>query len=102
VRAASFAAHSLPIGRFPTADHLYAATGLAPATYRSASLQRRGRISRQGLAEHRDALMGIAWGLSQDSSSSGSATASSAAAAWVPSRPASPWPGMAAGSATPC
>jgi transposase len=69
VRAASFAAHSLPIGRFPTADHLYAATGLAPATYRSASLQRRGRISRQGLAEHRDALMGIAWGLSQYSSS---------------------------------
>src|SRR4029453_4503607 len=69
VRAASFAAHSLPIARFPTADHLYAATGLAPATWQSASLTRRGRISRQGLAEHRDALMGIAWGLSQYSSS---------------------------------
>jgi len=27
-----------PIGRFPTPEHLYAATGLAPATYRSASL----------------------------------------------------------------
>jgi transposase len=69
IRAASFAAHSLPIGRFPTPDHLYAATGLAPAVWQSASLHRRGRISRQGLPEHRDALMGIAWGLSQSSSS---------------------------------
>jgi transposase len=69
VRAASFAAHSLPIARFPTPAQLYAATGLAPATYQSASLHRRGRISRQGLPEHRDALMGIAWGLSQYSSS---------------------------------
>jgi hypothetical protein len=57
-------AHSLPIGRFPDAEHLYSATGLAPALYESATLHRRGRISRQGLAEHRDALMGIAWGLS--------------------------------------
>ena len=32
--------------------------------YQSASLRKRGRISRQGLAEHRDAFMGIAWGLS--------------------------------------
>jgi transposase len=69
VRAASFAAHSLPIARFPTPEHLYSATGLAPAAWQSASLTRRGRISRQGLAEHRDALMGIAWGLSQHSSS---------------------------------
>jgi transposase len=69
IRAAAFAAHSLPIGRFPTPEHLYAATGLAPATWQSASLHRRGRISRQGLPEHRDALMGIAWGLSQYSSS---------------------------------
>jgi transposase len=69
VRAASFAAHSLPIQRFPTPEHLYAATGLAPATWQSASLKRRGHISRQGLAEHRDALMGIAWGLSQHSPS---------------------------------
>jgi transposase len=69
VRAASFAAHSLPIARYPTAEQLYAATGLAPATYTSASLTRRGRISRQGLPEHRDALMGIAWGLSQYSPS---------------------------------
>src|SRR5919106_2156203 len=30
VRAAAFAAHSLPIDRFPTPEHLYAATGLAP------------------------------------------------------------------------
>lgn len=64
VRAAAFAAHSLPIARFPDAEHLYSATGLAPALYESATLRRRGRISRQGLAEHRDALMGIAWGLS--------------------------------------
>jgi transposase len=69
VRAASFAAHSLPIQRFPTAERLYAATGLAPATWQSASLHRRGRISRQGLPEHHDALMGIAWGLSQYSPS---------------------------------
>lgn len=63
-RAAAFAAHSLPVGRFPDAEHLYSATGLAPAMYESATIRRRGRISRQGLAEHRDALMGIAWGLS--------------------------------------
>jgi transposase len=63
-RAAAFAAHSLPIARFPDAEHLYSATGLAPAMYQSATIRRRGRISRQGLAEHRDALMGIAWGLS--------------------------------------
>jgi transposase len=69
IRAAAFAAHSLPITRFPDAEHLYSATGLAPAMYESASLRRRGRISRQGLAEHRDALMGIAWGLSMYSPS---------------------------------
>jgi transposase len=67
VRAAVFSAFSLPIERFPDAEHLYSATGLAPADYKSASLDRRGRISRQGLAEHRDALMAIAWGLSQHS-----------------------------------
>jgi transposase len=67
VRAAAFAAHSLPIERWPTAEQLYSATGLAPASYQSASVTRRGRISRQGLAEHRDALMSIAWGLSQHS-----------------------------------
>jgi transposase len=63
IRAAAFAVHSLPIGRFPDAEHLYSATGLAPAMYESATLRKRARISRQGLAEHRDALMGIAWGL---------------------------------------
>ncbi|MDH6198013.1 transposase [Mycobacterium frederiksbergense] len=68
-RAAAFAAHNLPIHRFPDAEHLYSATGLAPALYQSATLHRRGRISRQGLAEHRDALMGLAWGLSQCSPS---------------------------------
>lgn len=69
IRAAAFAAHSLPITRFPDAEHLYSATGLAPALYESATLHRRGRISRQGLAEHRDALMGMAWGLSISSPS---------------------------------
>jgi transposase len=69
VRAATFAAHSLPVKRFPTSERLYSATGLAPAAWQSASLARRGRISRQGLPEHRDALMGIAWGLSQHSPS---------------------------------
>jgi len=72
VRAASFAAYSVPIQRFATADHLYAATGLVPAIYISASRTRRGRISPQGLPEHRDALMGIARGLSQYSSYSSS------------------------------
>jgi transposase len=64
IRAAAFAAHSLPIRRFPDAEHLHSATGLAPALYQPATLRRRGRISRQGLAEHRDALMCMAWGLS--------------------------------------
>jgi len=68
-RAAAFAAFSLPIARFPDAEHLYSATGLAPALYQSATLHRRGRISRQGLAEHRDALMGMAWGLTISSPS---------------------------------
>jgi transposase len=67
VRAAGFAAHSLPVSRFPDAEHLYSATGLAPALYESATVRRRRGISRQGLAEHREALMGIAWGLSQHS-----------------------------------
>jgi transposase len=69
VRAAAFASHALPVERFATAERLYSATGLAPASYQSATLRRRGRISRQGLAEFRDALMGIAWGLSQRSES---------------------------------
>lgn len=67
VRAAAFSAFTLPIERWPTPEHLYSATGLAPATYQSSTITRRGRISRQGLPEHRDALMGIAWGLSQNS-----------------------------------
>jgi transposase len=67
VRAAAFAAHSLPIERFQTAERLYSATGLAPASYESGTLKKRGGISRQGLGEHRDALMSIAWGLAQHS-----------------------------------
>ena len=65
VRAAAFAAYTLPIERFPTPEHLYSATGLAPASYESASVRRRSAIARTGLPEHRDALMGIAWGLGQ-------------------------------------
>jgi transposase len=60
-------AFTLPIERWATPEHLYSATGLAPASYRSSTVTRRGRISRQGLPEHRDALMAIAWGLSQNS-----------------------------------
>jgi transposase len=62
VRAAAFSAYTLPIERFPTPEHLYSATGLAPASYQSSTITRRGRITRQGLPGHRDALMGIAWG----------------------------------------
>ena len=65
VRAAAFAAHTLPVQRYHTAEHLYSATGLAPASYESSTVRRRGSISRTGLPEHRDALMAIAWGLSQ-------------------------------------
>lgn len=64
VRAAAFSAFTLPIERWATPERLYSATGLAPAAYQSSTITRRGRISRQGLPEHRDALMGIAWGLS--------------------------------------
>ena len=71
VRAAAFSAHTLPIERWPTPEHLYSATGLAPTTYQSSTITRRGRISRQGPPEHRDALMGIAWGLSQHSDAFG-------------------------------
>jgi transposase len=59
-RAAAFAAFSLPIARFPSVEHLYSATGLAPAGYQSATINRRTSISRQGLPEHRDALMNLA------------------------------------------
>jgi transposase len=65
VRAAAFSAFTLPIERWPTAEHLYSATGLAPAAYQSSTINRRATIARTGLAEHRDALMSIAWGLSQ-------------------------------------
>lgn len=64
-RAAAFAAHTLPVERFATPEHLYSATGLAPASYESSTVHRRGAISRTGLPEHRDALIGIAWGLGQ-------------------------------------
>lgn len=65
VRAAAFAAFTMPIARFPDPEHLYSATGLAPASYKSSTIDKRGGISRQGLPEHRDALMNMAWGMSQ-------------------------------------
>jgi transposase len=65
VRAASFCVHALPIERFPTAGHLYSYTGLAPARYESSTIRKARAISRQAPGERRDALMGIAWGLSQ-------------------------------------
>jgi transposase len=71
VRAAGFSAFTLPIERWATPEHLYSATGLAPATYQSSTITKRGAISRQGLPEHRDALMAIAWGLSLYSPSFG-------------------------------
>lgn len=102
VRAAGFAAHSLPISRFPDAEHLYSATGLAPALYESASLRRRGRISRQALAEHRDALMGIAWGLSLYSSSFAERDAELRARGMTRCRPGSRSPATPAAWPTGC
>lgn len=65
VRAAAFAVHALPIERFATAEHLYSSTGLAPARYESATIRKGRAISRTAPGERRDALMSIAWGLSQ-------------------------------------
>ena len=84
VRAAAFSAYTLPIERWPTAEHLYSATGLTPATYQSSTVTRRGRISRQGLPEHRDALMGIAWGLGQHSDAFGARDAELRARGFAP------------------
>jgi transposase len=64
-RAAALAVHALPIERFATAERLYSFTGLAPARYESATIRKARAISRQAPGERRDALMGIAWGLSQ-------------------------------------
>jgi transposase len=65
IRAGAFAVHALPISRFPTAERLYSFTGLAPARYESATIRKARAISRQAPGERRDALMAIAWGLSQ-------------------------------------
>lgn len=51
--------------RFATAGHLYSSTGLAPAHYESATVHKARAISRTAPGERRDALMSIAWGLSQ-------------------------------------
>jgi transposase len=65
IRAAAFCVHALPVERFPTAERLYSFTGLAPARYESATIRKARAISRTAPGERRDALMGIAWGLSQ-------------------------------------
>jgi transposase len=65
MRAAAFAVHALPVERFPSAEHLYSFTGLAPARYESATIRKVRGISRQAPGERRDALMAIAWGLSR-------------------------------------
>ncbi|WP_158022634.1 transposase [Mycolicibacterium gilvum] len=96
IRAAAFAAHSLSVERFPDAEHLYSATGLVPDPLKSATLSRRGRISRQGLAEHRDALMGMAWDWRKTHDHSPSATRNCGPVPWPRSRPASRLPGTRA------
>jgi hypothetical protein len=102
VRAAEFSAHTLPIERWPTPEHLYSATGLATATYQSSTITRRGRISRQGLAEHRDALMGIAWACRRTATPSAPATSSFEPEVSGRSRPASRLPATPAGCAGDC
>ena len=64
-RAAAFSVHALPIERFATAERLYSSTGLAPARYESATIRKSRAISRAAPGERPDALMAIAWGLSQ-------------------------------------
>ena len=102
VRAAAFAAHSLPIERFPTPDHLYSATGLAPSSYQSASVNRRGAISRHGLPEHRDALMAHRLGpLAGLASLPRTRDVSYRVRGFAPIQPASHLPATPAASATP-
>jgi transposase len=101
-RAAGFAAFSLPIARFPSAEHLYSATGLAPASYQSATLNRRGRISRQGLPEHRDALMNLPGVCLSTAPSSSSEMPSCGLAGCARSRHASPSPATPADWPTAC
>ena len=103
VRAAAFAAHTLPVERFATPEHLYSATGLAPASYESSTVRRRGAISRTGLPEHRDALIGIAWGLGQYAPAFQQRLSELRARGKPPHRkPASRSPAMPAGSAGEC
>jgi len=65
IRAASFRVHALPIGRFPSAGHLYSFTGPAPARHGSSTIRKARAISRTAPGGRRDALTGLAWGLSQ-------------------------------------
>lgn len=57
--------------------------------YESATLRERGRISRQSLAEHRGALMGIAWAYRCTHHRLSNATPRSVPAARLRSRPVS-------------
>jgi transposase len=69
IRAAAFAAHCLPVTRFPDAEHLYSATGLGTGPLRigDPSPPRPDLSARLGRAPRR--VMGIAWGLSISSPS---------------------------------
>ena len=104
VRATAFAAYTLPIERWPTPEHLYSATGLAPASYQSARRSRAAAaISRQGLPEHRDALMAHRLGpVASTARLPAPATPNSAPAASGRSRPASRSRATPAGSAGDC
>ena len=94
IRAAAFAAHSLPIDAVPRrrtpllGDRAWhrRSTSRPPCTGG-------GRISRQGLAEHRDASDGHRLGtVAAVAVLRSSATPNCAPAAWPRSRPASRWP----------
>ena len=67
VRAGAFAAHTLPIERWPSAEQLYSSNraGAGQLSVGVGHAPRADQPSRP--AEHRDALMAIAWGLAQHS-----------------------------------
>jgi hypothetical protein len=90
--AAAFAVLSVRIDRFPTAEPLYSATGLAPGSYQSSTINRHTPISRQGLPEDRDALMNLPGALPSTAGHSSTATPSCALWACGPFGRASRWP----------
>lgn len=65
IRAAAYAAALGEVGRFPSAEHAYRASGLVPSQYDSAGSSRRGGIGREGSADLRHAIIEIGRGLAQ-------------------------------------